>query len=56
MFTEPKSDVLFIRRLLESLSDSYQTIGFKEKEEKVKELIRLFWAKPSVKKKNSELL
>ena len=42
MFTEPKSDVLFIRRLLESLSDSYQTIGFKEKEEKVKELIRLF--------------
>jgi regulator of sirC expression with transglutaminase-like and TPR domain len=41
-YTEPKSDVLFIRRLLESLQESYQSLGFTEKEEKIKQLLALF--------------
>lgn len=41
-FSEPKSDILYIKRLLESLSESYQSVGFKENEDKIKELIRLF--------------
>lgn len=41
-FTEPKSDALFIQRLLESLEDSYQSLGMIEKEEQVQELLRLF--------------
>lgn len=41
-FTEPKSDLLFIKRLLESLKESYQSVGFAEKEEKTRDLLRLF--------------
>ncbi len=43
-FTEPKPDVLFIQRLLESMQESYVAVGFTEKEEKIKELLRLFKA------------
>lgn len=41
-YTEPKSDVLFIQRLLESLQESYQSLGYSEKEEKAKMLLKLF--------------
>lgn len=40
-FTEPKSDVLFLRRLLETIQESYQSVGFTEKEEKIEELLNL---------------
>ncbi len=41
-FAEPKNDIFFIKRLTESLLDSYQSVGFAENEAKVKELIGLF--------------
>jgi len=41
-FTEPKSDILFIQRLLESLEDSYQALGMIEKEEQIQKLLLLF--------------
>ncbi|MCY1723142.1 transglutaminase-like domain-containing protein [Prolixibacteraceae bacterium Z1-6] len=41
-YTEPKPDSLFIKRLLESLQESYLSVGFTEKEERIKELLRLF--------------
>ena len=44
-FTEPKSDLLFIKRLLESLKESYQSVGFEEKEEKTSQLLRILQTK-----------
>jgi len=41
-FAEPKEDIYFIKRLTESLFESYQSLGFVEKETKIKELIELF--------------
>ena len=41
-FTEPKSDILFIQRLLEALEDSYQSLGMIEKEEQIQKLLLLF--------------
>ena len=41
-FTEPKSDILFIQRVLESLAESYQSLGMVDKEEQVKQLLLLF--------------
>jgi hypothetical protein len=41
-FTEPKSDLYFIQSLLGSLQESYQSVGFQEKEDKVKLLLQLF--------------
>lgn len=41
-YTEPKPDNLFIQRLLEELSDSYHSVGFTEKENKVREMLQLF--------------
>ncbi len=41
-YTEPKSDQLFIRRLLESMQEAYQSVGFSEKDEKLQRLLRLF--------------
>jgi hypothetical protein len=41
-YIEPKSDVLFVQRLLESLQESYKSVGFTEKEEKIKHLLELF--------------
>jgi len=40
-YSEPKSDVLFVKRLLESIQESYQTVGFTEKEDKIEELLSL---------------
>lgn len=42
LFTEPKSDLFLIQRLLEYLRESYQSVGFQEKEEKIKSLLDLF--------------
>ena len=41
-FTEPKSDILFIQRVLESLAQSYKSLGMVDKEEQVKQLLQLF--------------
>lgn len=41
-FTEPKSNLRFIKRLLESLKESYLSVGFAEKEDKTRELLQLF--------------
>lgn len=41
-FTEPKSDVLFIQRLLESLEESYKSLGVSEKEEQIQQMLQLF--------------
>ncbi len=41
-FSEPQPDILFIKRLLESMLESYRTVGFPEKEDRLKELLRLF--------------
>jgi len=41
-FTEPKSDVLLIQRLLESLEESYQSLGMVNKEEQIQQLLQLF--------------
>jgi regulator of sirC expression with transglutaminase-like and TPR domain len=41
-FAEPKNDIYFIKRLAESLLESYQSVGFAEKESKIKELTELF--------------
>ncbi|MDB4583118.1 transglutaminase-like domain-containing protein [Draconibacterium sp.] len=41
-YSEPKSDTLFIKRLLESLEDSYRLLGMIEKEEQVQDLLNLF--------------
>ncbi len=40
-YSEPKSDVLFVRRLLETIQESYQSVGFSEKEDKIEELLNL---------------
>ena len=41
-FTEPRSDVILIQRLLESLKESYHSVGYTEKKQKIDELIALF--------------
>lgn len=41
-YTEPKPDSLFIQRLLESMAESYTSVGYTEKEEKIKQLLELF--------------
>jgi len=41
-FTEPKSDILIIQRLLESLEESFQSQGMVSKEEQIQELLTLF--------------
>jgi hypothetical protein len=41
-YTEPKSDILFIQRLLESLEESYHNLGMTEKEEQIQQLLQLF--------------
>ena len=41
-YTEPKSDVQFIRRLVESLELSYQSVNFMDKHERVHQLLELF--------------
>lgn len=41
-FTEPKSDIVFVKRLVESMLTAYRSVGFAEKEVKVKEMLKLF--------------
>ncbi|MFW6290668.1 MAG: hypothetical protein ACOC0R_06835, partial [Mariniphaga sp.] len=41
-YAEPQPDRLFIRRLLESLHESFHAVGFAEKEDRVAELLKLF--------------
>ncbi len=41
-YNEPRTDSLFIQRLLESLKEAYLSVGFSEKEEKVQQLLQLF--------------
>lgn len=41
-YTEPKTDVQFIRRLVESLELSYQSVNFMDKRERVHQLLELF--------------
>jgi regulator of sirC expression with transglutaminase-like and TPR domain len=41
-YTEPKSDVEFIRLLVESLEMSYQSVNFIDKKERATQLLRLF--------------
>jgi hypothetical protein len=43
-YTEPQPDALFIERLLESMEESYTSVGFTEKQEKIKQLLELFQA------------
>lgn len=41
-YTEPQADRLFIQRLLESMEEAYKSVGFTEKEEKIKQLLQNF--------------
>jgi regulator of sirC expression with transglutaminase-like and TPR domain len=41
-YTEPKSDIQFVRRLVESLELSYQSVNFMDKRERVHQLLELF--------------
>ena len=41
-YAEPKPDVLFIQRLVESMLEAYNSVGFTEKERKIKQLLNLF--------------
>ena len=41
-YAEPKPDVLFIQRLVESMLEAYNSVGFMEKERKIKQLLSLF--------------
>ena len=41
-YTEPKSDLFFIQRLLESLKESYNMAGYDEKKIRIGSLLRLF--------------
>lgn len=43
-YSEPKPDVLFIKRLVESMLESYKSVGYAEKEEKIKQLLSIFEA------------
>lgn len=41
-YTEPRPDLIFIKRLLEFLAESYEKVGYFEKEKNIRELIALF--------------
>jgi len=41
-YTEPKTNLLFIQRHVETLKESYQLLGFSEKEEKATQLLGFF--------------
>jgi regulator of sirC expression with transglutaminase-like and TPR domain len=41
-YAEPQPEKLFVKRLLESLHDSFQAVGFQEKELRTAELLSLF--------------
>jgi hypothetical protein len=41
-YTEPKSDIFFIKMLIESLELSYESVNFTDKLKRIKELLQLF--------------
>jgi hypothetical protein len=41
-YTEPKSDIYFIKMLIESLELSYESVNFTDKLERIKQLLQLF--------------
>jgi len=41
-YTEPKSDIFFIKMLIESLELSYESVNFTDKQERIKQLLQLF--------------
>ena len=41
-YTEPKSDVMLIKLLIETLEQSYQSVNFTDKKERIHELLDLF--------------
>ena len=41
-YTEPKSDVYLIRLLLETLEDSYNSVNYMDKKERIQKLLELF--------------
>jgi hypothetical protein len=41
-YTEPKSDIYFIKLLVESLELSYQSVNFMDKKERIHQLLQLF--------------
>ncbi len=41
-YTEPKSDIFFIKMLIESLELSYESVNFTDKLERIKQLLQLF--------------
>jgi regulator of sirC expression with transglutaminase-like and TPR domain len=41
-YTEPKSDILMIKLLVETLEQSYQSVNFTDKRERIHELLSLF--------------
>ena len=41
-YAEPKPDALFIKRLIESMLEAYTSVGYTEKEEKIRQLLSLF--------------
>lgn len=41
-YTEPKSDIYFIKLLIESLELSYQSVNFMDKKERIHQLLQLF--------------
>jgi hypothetical protein len=41
-YTEPKSDKIFLKLLVESLEISYQSVNFMDKKERIRQLLQLF--------------
>ncbi|MDD4108165.1 MAG: transglutaminase-like domain-containing protein [Prolixibacteraceae bacterium] len=41
-YAEPASDTIFIKRLIESLRDSYLSVGFPENKDRTEQLLKLF--------------
>lgn len=41
-FTEPKSDIIFIKRLVESIVEAYRAAGYNEKENKARDMLKTF--------------
>ncbi|MDD2380089.1 MAG: transglutaminase-like domain-containing protein [Mariniphaga sp.] len=47
IYAEPQSDELFIQCLIETLRESFHTVGFTEKTERVEQLLKLFQTAPN---------
>ena len=42
LYTEPKSDIYFIKMLIETLELSYQSVNFTDKRDRIHQLLQLF--------------